>query len=629
MIVQTPGVYITEKNNLASSVAGVSTAVPAFIGITEINQVNPIRIKSMFEFENHFGGNFTPQYTQSANPNQPIVPNKRFFLYDSLDLYFRNGGGPCYITSAGIYSTTDSQNITGLLNVALGQIDVLDEVTLLVMPDMHFQFNGGAGVLSSLSGNGDYSMLASSLLSKCAAIKDKFALLDYLQPNSSPFDLRNWISAPVNELKYGALYYPWLKYARTVDVRYEQISLHHPTGSTQESAMNNILADRVAMDLRLGGYKSVNELTNEFNNLSTDVSNKTKLTAVFNFLYQLVAGLDDRLILADAELDGHRNVLSSNSNFTKEVKNLFWFTTTLGSGSSGMLNQFPNNTVTPNSTWINFAFGNYSNYNDLALDASNLGYIPPQSNSDVIFDLLSGNFVKLNTIFAGIANFYEMSNVRTMALENKVFIEDPIYAQLKMEVINYQKQIPSQGAIAGLYCKNDRERGVWKSPANMAVQGIEKPMFEVSNAEQDRLNVDAVSGKSINVIRTFTGKGALVWGARTLDGNSNEWRYIAVRRFFSFAEESVKKAMENFVFETNNARTWVKIKAMITSFLVDQWKSGALMGTTMNEAFFVNIGENTTSPTEILNGIINVQIGMAVARPAEFIILEFSHYTKS
>jgi phage tail sheath protein FI len=162
----------------------------------------------------------------------------------------------------------------------------------------------------------------------------------------------------------------------------------------------------------------------------------------------------------------------------------------------------------------------------------------------------------------------------------------------------------------------------------MAVQGIEGPVVEVSNAEQDALNVDVDNGKSINVIRTFTGKGSLVWGARTLAAASNEWRYVSVRRFYNYAEESIKKAMNHFVFEPNNARTWVKIKAMVTSFLVEQWKAGALVGTKLDEAFFVNIGEDTTSPEEILEGKINVQIGMAVARPAEFIIIEFSHYTK-
>jgi phage tail sheath protein FI len=163
----------------------------------------------------------------------------------------------------------------------------------------------------------------------------------------------------------------------------------------------------------------------------------------------------------------------------------------------------------------------------------------------------------------------------------------------------------------------------------MAIQGIEKPIVEVSNRQQDDLNVDSIAGKSINVIRTFTGKGPLIWGARTLAGNDNEWRYISVRRFFNFAEESIGISLRDFLFEPNNELTWVKIKAMITSFLVNQWQLGALTGATMSEAFFVNVGEDTTSPADINNGIINIKVGLAVARPAEFIILEFSHHLKS
>lgn len=635
MIVQTPGVYITEKNNLPPSVAGVSTAVPAFIGITEIGQTNPVRIKSMFEFENAFGGGFTPNYTQSTTPDAKVVPNKRFFIYDSLDLYFRNGGGPCYVISAGIYQNTDQFNIASLLTTALDKVDSKDEVTLVTMPDMHFQFDAGVGILGTLAGNGEYSALASGLITKCATLQDKFAILDYLQPKSTPADLRNWISPSGSELKYGALYFPWLNNARSYAVGYDQISLTANSGSAQETALNNLLMDQAAMDAELGGYRTITDLKDQFNILASDVSNKTKLTALFSFLYQLVAGLDSGLVLTDNEVEMYRNSLALNANFTTEVKNLFWFTNSLGSGVSGMLNTFPVAALMPDAVWINRTFSNYADYAALVADSANLSYTPPSSatvaatNSAVLADLVSGNYVNLTPIFTSIANFYEMVDMRRAGLENRLFMEDSVYAQMKADVVDHLKQIPSQGAIAGLYCKNDRERGVWKSPANMAVQGIEKPLFEVSNAEQDGLNVDPVSGKSINVIRTFTGKGALVWGARTLDGNSSEWRYIAVRRFFSFAEESVKKAMETFVFEPNNARTWVKIKAMVTSFLVEQWKAGALVGSTMDESFFVNIGDTTTTSTDILNGIVNVQIGMAVARPAEFIILEFSHQTKA
>jgi len=194
------------------------------------------------------------------------------------------------------------------------------------------------------------------------------------------------------------------------------------------------------------------------------------------------------------------------------------------------------------------------------------------------------------------------------------------------ELIGRQRlTLPPSSAIAGVYATVDNTRGVWKAPANISLNLVSGPLVKITNAEQDNLNVHP-TGKSINAIRTFTGKGILVWGARTLAGNSNEWRYVNVRRFFNMAEESIKKATEAFVFEPNDANTWVKVRAMIENFLVLQWRAGALAGATPEEAFFVRAGLGTTmTAVDILEGRMNVEIGMAVVRPAEFIILKFSH----
>jgi phage tail sheath protein FI len=140
------------------------------------------------------------------------------------------------------------------------------------------------------------------------------------------------------------------------------------------------------------------------------------------------------------------------------------------------------------------------------------------------------------------------------------------------------------------------------------------------------LNVDVYAGKSINAIRTFFGKGTLVYGARTLAGNDNEWRYISVRRLFVMVEESVKKATEQFVFEPNDSNTWVKVQAMIENFLYNIWRQGALQGIKPEHAFYVAVGLNKTmNPIDILEGRMIIEIGMAAVRPAEFIILRFSH----
>ncbi|MFT5819795.1 MAG: phage tail sheath protein FI [Crocinitomix sp.] len=187
--------------------------------------------------------------------------------------------------------------------------------------------------------------------------------------------------------------------------------------------------------------------------------------------------------------------------------------------------------------------------------------------------------------------------------------------------------IPPSALLAGVYARVDREKGVWKAPANMALQGVVKPEKQISDADQNHLNVDADSGKSVNALREFSGKGTVVWGARTLDGNSNEWRYINVRRLFITVEESVKKATSQFVFENNDAKTWVKVNSMITSYLNGLWKDGGLLGAAPDEAYFVEVGLGTTmTQDDILNGKMIVRIGLAAVRPAEFIILEFSHF---
>jgi len=213
-----------------------------------------------------------------------------------------------------------------------------------------------------------------------------------------------------------------------------------------------------------------------------------------------------------------------------------------------------------------------------------------------------------------------------LAINDATVVADTaLYNKIKAELGKLRVTLPPSGAVAGIYARVDSTRGVWKAPANVGVMNIVGPDKKVTNEEQDGLN-DHPTGKSINVIRTFTGKGTLVWGARTLAGNDNEWRYISVRRFFNMVEESVKKATGQFVFEPNDANTWIKVRAMIENFLTLQWRAGALAGAKPEEAFFVKVGlGQTMTAQDILEGKMIVEIGMAAVRPAEFIILRFSH----
>ncbi|MFN7678576.1 MAG: phage tail sheath family protein [Cyanobacteriota bacterium] len=200
------------------------------------------------------------------------------------------------------------------------------------------------------------------------------------------------------------------------------------------------------------------------------------------------------------------------------------------------------------------------------------------------------------------------------------------YNQIKKQLGDQRVILPPSAAIAGVIASVDRERGVWKAPANVGLQAVIAPVVQVTDEQQALLNIDATTGKSINAIRSFAGKGPLVWGARTLAGNDNEWRYISVRRLFITIEESVKKATAFAVFEANDTSTWLKVKGMIDSYLYTLWERGALRGAKAEEAYFVNVGLNKTmTMDDILNGRLIVEIGLAAVRPAEFIILRFSH----
>ena len=201
-----------------------------------------------------------------------------------------------------------------------------------------------------------------------------------------------------------------------------------------------------------------------------------------------------------------------------------------------------------------------------------------------------------------------------------------VYASIVVAIERAGMSLPPSGAVVGVYAKVDNDRGVWKAPANVSLNSVKGLSVAIDDADQESLNIDVNAGKSINAIRAFTGRGTLIWGARTLAGNDNEWRYVPVRRFFNMVEESVKKSTAWAVFEPNSAPLWTKVKSMIENYLIQKWREGALAGAKPEEAFFVKIGlGETMTAQDILEGRLIVEIGMAVVRPAEFIILKFSH----
>jgi hypothetical protein len=199
----------------------------------------------------------------------------------------------------------------------------------------------------------------------------------------------------------------------------------------------------------------------------------------------------------------------------------------------------------------------------------------------------------------------------------------PILPQIEGVIVDMLNLLPSSGAMAGVFTLNDQTKGVWNAPANTTLSSVVAPSVKLNDAQQGDLNVP-LDGKAIDVLREFVGRGTVVWGARTLDGNSNDWRYIQVRRTLIYIEQSIKNALDQFVFAPNDGNTWVTVTSTVSNFLQGLWSQGGLMGATASEAYTVQCGLGSTmTAIDILEGYMIVQITVQMIRPAEFIELTF------
>ena len=181
--------------------------------------------------------------------------------------------------------------------------------------------------------------------------------------------------------------------------------------------------------------------------------------------------------------------------------------------------------------------------------------------------------------------------------------------------------VPPGGHVLGVYARVDTERGVWKAPANEVVRGAVGLERNVTDREQEDLNPIG-----INVIRSFSGRGILIWGARTLSSDP-EWRYVSVRRYFIFLERSIEAGLQWVVFEPNGEQLWSRVRDTVRLFLRAQWRQGVLQGQTEDHAFIVRCDRTTMTQADLDNGRLVCEIGLAAIRPAEFVILRIGLWT--
>lgn len=680
MAYKTPGVYVKEVSIFPPSVAEVETAIPAFVGYTEKAEKKgevltnvPTKIKSLLDYHTMFGGGYDITQVDVVVDEgngfavTSVTPDKRFYMYEALRQFFDNGGGDCYIVSVGSFSSTvalgnsaDAAANPGL-SVGLKRLEKYDEPTIILFPDAPL-----------LADESTFYTLQQRALSQCAKLQDRVSVFDLYENTTRDYEdtvdeFRNKIG--INNLKYGAAYTPWLytTYKKTINLGIFESHVTNSGGmaqnleeltsdpdlnalvTTAKAAMGDqtTLASMVS-GLLSGGAQTIKDRFATLRNAvmaADDTTAAAELTALIDYLQEVAAELP----ALQTSLNGENLKLDLNAyagdtlkvaindlvqleknddvNALTGVDDPTVITRYEDYDATGWLAEY-DLTSPPDGAVVGDIVASTTDYGDLATSPS-----PVKSTAVNIVsgrDAAGDSAVGLDGIFAGLNDFIQelLAAAQTHAelTQNTLYENHSIVGNIVEHIKRDFSNVPPSGSVAGLYAFVDNARGVWKAPANVSVNGVRGPMEPIDDADQESLNIDVTGGKSINAIRTFTGRGTLVWGARTLAGNDNEWRYVPVRRFFNMVEESVKKSTAWAVFEPNTAQLWSKVKGMIDNYLIQKWREGALAGSTPDEAFFVRVGlGQTMTAQDILEGKLIIEIGMAAVRPAEFIILKFMH----
>jgi phage tail sheath protein FI len=182
---------------------------------------------------------------------------------------------------------------------------------------------------------------------------------------------------------------------------------------------------------------------------------------------------------------------------------------------------------------------------------------------------------------------------------------------------NQRRNVAASGTLAGIYALTDAEHGLWTAPAGRELRGADLAV-SINDADNDRLDPFG-----INALRHFPNRGNLVWGARTLADPATDWKYIPVRRLALFIEESLYRGTQWAMFEPNSQPLWKQITQSVANFMNDLWRQGALQRARSTDAYFVKCDATTTTQADIDRGVVNILVGFAPIKPAEFILLEF------
>lgn len=592
-----PGVYTQEIPTLPPTVGVIPSAIPVFIGYTEKAEkkgeslsLKPTRVKSMKEFEDWFGGpeKVTIQVDVDERASNPLKPEARvvkpvtmkFKMYHSMLFYYANGGGPCFIMSVGSYK--DAISADGLKS-GIAPLKKVRDITILVFPDG-----------TSLDDAKYASVITEALSNHCVPMKNRVTVIDVNDTNGedqSKFE-KNFENNMPNDIeikKYGMAYYPFVDTIFSYAYNKDQVTVRNHLQD---------LDPAVATQLK--------NLTDAIGAARTEqTAAATALAAVkkdISALTFLKKALEDWNAAQNPAPDNNAQATQLNTIATDSGQEI----------PAAVKEKLKDPMPDPVAT-LGAALTDNTN---TKLPAATAAADAKKAAVAAAVTAAGKGVVKDGKTFISYSN----TSLDVLETANNM-----IFGKIKDAISQLAVTLPPCGAVAGIYVRTDVTKGVWQAPANVSVFAGIKPTIEIDDDLHASLNAPT-SGKAINVIRPYPGRGLLVYGARTLAGNDLEWRYVNVRRTFCFIEDSVARAMQDFVFEPNNQQTWIKVRAMIRSFLNRLWKAGGLYGNTPEDAYEVVVGEpESMSVEEMLSGIMRIFIKVAVARPAEFIVLQYEH----
>lgn len=647
----TPGVYIREENAFPGSVVEVATAIPAFIGYTEKASRNgksllniPTRITSFAEYVELFGGGFSPKFKISPANGQSTQPADNALLSEEEVNEIEIAGVDA---TAGLEGKISDKELKDLKEFAseLKRKEILGEkkiegikLKVELEPSIKERINAifPEKVIQNKdnTGNNEYDISLATFnnilenvirelkVDSNDDVKDlaiKNAIIKIIKGEKSVVPSSTSNADNGNSFKIGTKDYKILIEEDQKLLFFKSIKLFFSNGGG------------TCYIVSVGTYEGLSGITIDQKALLGEKEENNKV--VEGGLKKLLKEQEPTLVvIPEAVLLGANcyEVYKQVLTHCGKMQNRFAIFD-LHDGDK-------ENDETQNSNVSRFREG---------IGSDNLSY------GAVYYPWLGTNVIQKDEVtFKNLDDLVDLSEIlpetiaKTFVKENKekssaendpakkknlednyhlgLIATSPTYSALLDEIRYMMNKMPAAPAMAGKYTAVDNSRGVWKAPANVSLNSVVKPMVNITHDNQENLNVDAVSGKSINAIRTFPGVGTLVWGGRTLNGNSLDWQYINVRRTIIMLEQSIKLALRSYVFEPNDANTWITVKSMIVNFLTEKWKQGALAGSSPEDAFDVQIGLGATmTGLDILQGKMLVSVKLAIVRPAEFIVVTF------